>query len=116
MFGNSQPILRWRVTYPRDVRGPEQSPTGQAVPGSHLQQRITTSRGKTMVRALFFAGGLFVALWGGSFLLVDEMVLTFKDEPKEEEQPKEEHRQNEEPMPELEAHAENKDQPQRRHQ
>jgi hypothetical protein len=45
-----------------------------------------------MVRALFFAGGLFVALWGGSFLLVDEMVLTFKDEPKEEEQRDEEFR------------------------
>lgn len=37
-----------------------------------------------MLRSLFFAGGLFVALWGGSFLMVDEMVLTFKDEPKEE--------------------------------
>lgn len=37
-----------------------------------------------MLRSLFFAGGLFVALWGGSFLMVDEMVLTFKDEPKVE--------------------------------
>jgi len=37
-----------------------------------------------MLRSLFFAGGLFVALWGGSFLIVDEMVLTLKDEPKDE--------------------------------
>jgi hypothetical protein len=42
-----------------------------------------------MVRSLFFAGGLFVALWGGSFLMVDEMVLTFKDEPKEEQRDEE---------------------------
>lgn len=34
-----------------------------------------------MLRAIFFAGGLFVALWGGTFLMVDEMVLAFKDEP-----------------------------------
>lgn len=37
-----------------------------------------------MLRSLFFAGGLFVALWGGSFLMVDEMVLTIKDEPKQQ--------------------------------
>ncbi|MBI1314890.1 hypothetical protein GC176_26645 [bacterium] len=37
-----------------------------------------------MWRAIFFAGGLFVAMWGGTFLMVDEMVLTFKDEPKPE--------------------------------
>lgn len=37
-----------------------------------------------MLRSLFFAGGLFVAMWGGSFLIVDEMVLTLKDEPKDE--------------------------------
>lgn len=34
-----------------------------------------------MLRAIFFAGGLFVALWGGTFLMVDEMVLAFNDEP-----------------------------------
>ncbi|MDA0588667.1 MAG: hypothetical protein O2820_12400 [Planctomycetota bacterium] len=38
-----------------------------------------------MVRSLFFAGGLFVALWGGSFLMVDEVVLTIKEDPKEEQ-------------------------------
>lgn len=37
-----------------------------------------------MLRAIFFAGGLFVALWGGSFLMVDEMILTAKEEPREE--------------------------------
>jgi len=30
-----------------------------------------------MLRSLFFAGGLFVALWGVSFLMIDEMVLSF---------------------------------------
>jgi len=29
-----------------------------------------------MIRAIFFAGGLFVALCGVSFLMVDKMVLT----------------------------------------
>jgi hypothetical protein len=29
-----------------------------------------------MIRAIFFAGGLFVALCGTSFLMVDKMVLT----------------------------------------
>ena len=34
-----------------------------------------------MWRAIFFASGLFVAMWGGTFLMVDEMVLTMKEEP-----------------------------------
>lgn len=33
-----------------------------------------------MLRASFFSIGLFVALWGGSLLLVDKMVLHIKDE------------------------------------
>ena len=28
-----------------------------------------------MVRAVFFAIGLFIALWGGSFLVIDKLVL-----------------------------------------
>jgi hypothetical protein len=31
-----------------------------------------------MVRAAFFSIGLFIALWGGSFLFVDKMVLNMK--------------------------------------
>ena len=34
-----------------------------------------------MWRAIFFAAGLFVAMWGGTFLMVDEMVLAAKVEP-----------------------------------
>jgi hypothetical protein len=34
-----------------------------------------------MLRSIFFAAGLFVALAGSSFLMVDKMVLTMKDEP-----------------------------------
>ncbi len=34
-----------------------------------------------MWRAIFFASGLFVAMWGGTFLMVDEMVLVAKVEP-----------------------------------
>ena len=37
-----------------------------------------------MLRALFVSWGLFLAMCGGSFLLVDKMVLSIKDEPKEE--------------------------------
>jgi len=38
-----------------------------------------------MLRAIFFSTGLFVALVGGSFQLVDQMVMTFKtDEPRTE--------------------------------
>jgi hypothetical protein len=33
-----------------------------------------------MMRASFFAAGLFVALWGASFLLVDKLVLHLKDD------------------------------------
>jgi len=33
-----------------------------------------------MLRSFFFAGGLFVALWGSSFLMIEEMVLTFDDD------------------------------------
>ena len=33
-----------------------------------------------MLRASFFAAGLFVTLWGVTFLMVDKVVLTFKDE------------------------------------
>jgi hypothetical protein len=42
-----------------------------------------------MLRAIFFAGGLFVALWGGSFLMVDKMVLTMNDEPEPVQQDEE---------------------------
>ena len=31
-----------------------------------------------MMRATFFAIGLFIALWGGGFLLVDKLVLHIK--------------------------------------
>lgn len=34
-----------------------------------------------MWRAIFFAAGLFVTSWGGSFLLVDKIVLTMNDSP-----------------------------------
>ncbi len=34
-----------------------------------------------MWRAIFFATGLFVAMWGGTFLMVDEMVLVSQAEP-----------------------------------
>ena len=37
-----------------------------------------------MLRAICFSMGLFVALCGGSFLMVDKMVLTMKFEPKPE--------------------------------
>ena len=33
-----------------------------------------------MLRASFFATGLFVVLWGVSFLMVDRVVLTAKDD------------------------------------
>lgn len=32
-----------------------------------------------MLRSTFFAMGLFVALWGVSFLMVDKVVLTLRD-------------------------------------
>jgi hypothetical protein len=31
-----------------------------------------------MVRASFFGIGMFIALWGGSFLIVDKLVLSMK--------------------------------------
>ncbi len=34
-----------------------------------------------MVRAVFFSLGLFIALWGGSFLVVDKLVLSTDDSP-----------------------------------
>ena len=34
-----------------------------------------------MWRAIFFASGLFVAMWGGTFLMVDEMVLVADSDP-----------------------------------
>ncbi len=37
-----------------------------------------------MLRATFFAIGLFVALWGVSFLFIDKVVLTKKAEPTRE--------------------------------
>ena len=37
-----------------------------------------------MLRAIFVSWGLFLAMSGGSLLLVDKMVLSVKDEPKEE--------------------------------
>ena len=33
-----------------------------------------------MMRSVFFSAGLFVALWGVSFLLVDKVVLNVKDD------------------------------------
>jgi hypothetical protein len=33
-----------------------------------------------MLRPFFFSVGMFVALWGGSFLMIDKMVLSFKDD------------------------------------
>lgn len=38
-----------------------------------------------MLRAIFVAWGLFLAMSGGSLLMVDKMVLTVKDEPPKEE-------------------------------
>jgi hypothetical protein len=37
-----------------------------------------------MLRAIFVSWGLFLAMSGGSLLLVDKMVLTFQDEPAED--------------------------------
>ncbi len=34
-----------------------------------------------MVRAIFFSLGLFIALWGGSFLVIDKLVLNTDDTP-----------------------------------
>ena len=34
-----------------------------------------------MMRAVFFSIGLFIALWGGSFLIVDKLVLAANDNP-----------------------------------
>ena len=34
-----------------------------------------------MVRAVFFSIGLFIALWGGAFLVVDKLVLSTDDVP-----------------------------------
>jgi hypothetical protein len=34
-----------------------------------------------MVRSIFFSLGLFVALWGGSLLLVDKLVLNAESDP-----------------------------------
>jgi hypothetical protein len=34
-----------------------------------------------MVRAVFFSLGLFIALWGGAFLVVDKLVLSTDDVP-----------------------------------
>lgn len=33
-----------------------------------------------MLRAMFFAVGLFVTLWGGAFLMIDKVVLDVKTE------------------------------------
>jgi len=33
-----------------------------------------------MVRAVFFSIGLFIALWGGSFLVIDKLVLNSDSE------------------------------------
>lgn len=33
-----------------------------------------------MMRSVFFSAGMFVALWGVSFLLVDKLVLNVKDD------------------------------------
>lgn len=34
-----------------------------------------------MVRSIFFALGMFIALWGGAFLLVDKLVLNTDSDP-----------------------------------
>ena len=34
-----------------------------------------------MVRAVFFALGLFIALWGGAFLVIDKLVLASDEAP-----------------------------------
>jgi hypothetical protein len=34
-----------------------------------------------MVRAVFFSLGLFIALWGGAFLVIDKLVLSTDDSP-----------------------------------
>jgi hypothetical protein len=34
-----------------------------------------------MVRAVFFSLGLFIALWGGAFLVIDKLVLSTDDAP-----------------------------------
>ncbi len=34
-----------------------------------------------MIRSFFFACGIFVAMWGATFLMVDQMVFSWKVEP-----------------------------------
>ena len=34
-----------------------------------------------MVRSIFFSLGMFIALWGGAFLVVDKMVLNTDSDP-----------------------------------
>ena len=33
-----------------------------------------------MVRSIFFSSGMFVAMWGVTFLMVDKMILNVKDD------------------------------------
>ena len=47
---------------------------------SAMTKCASTTKAVNMMRASFFAAGLFVALWGASFLLVDKLVLHLKDD------------------------------------
>lgn len=38
-----------------------------------------------MWKAIFFATGMFVTMWGASFLVVDKITLTIKDDSKRDE-------------------------------
>ncbi|MEX0701054.1 MAG: hypothetical protein WD069_03075 [Planctomycetales bacterium] len=39
-----------------------------------------------MLKSSFFAGGLFVALWGASFLFIDSVVLKEKSDPQQRQE------------------------------
>ncbi len=40
-----------------------------------------------MLRSFFFTGGLFVAMWGATFLMVDQMTFAWRVEPVVERDP-----------------------------
>jgi hypothetical protein len=49
-----------------------------------LPYRTEKARTDYMWKAIFFSTGLFVLMWGASFLVVDKITLTLKEELKEE--------------------------------
>ena len=56
---------------------------GAPLNGEPITQLILTSDSEVpiVVRSMFFSLGLFIALWGGAFLLVDKLVLNTDSDP-----------------------------------